>query len=131
MAIYTCSFPLILMIPKGQNYKITRSTAIRTRHVQVLRALVPLKKFSMVSKIFEDGEQGMVCYRDEEGELICEGYDEGPRYEERSPEAYCKSRSRQAEASCDSIRLARIQIFGEDVDVCRLGTNYRSYMGVG
>ncbi|OAY85676.1 uncharacterized protein LOC109711893 [Ananas comosus] len=122
MAIYTCSFPMILMIPKGQNYKIiTRSTAIRTRHVQVLRASVPLKKFSMVSKIFEDREQGMVCYRDEEGELICEGYDEGPRYEERSPEAYCESRSRQAEAaSCDSVRPTRLQIFGEDVDVCRL-----------
>lgn len=23
---------------------------------------------------------GIICYRDEKGEMVCEGYDEGPRY---------------------------------------------------
>ncbi|XP_057473606.1 uncharacterized protein LOC130762008 [Actinidia eriantha] len=31
------------------------------------------------NKIFEDQFEGIVCYRDDSGEIICEGYDEGPR----------------------------------------------------
>ncbi|RCV20258.1 hypothetical protein SEVIR_4G039500v4 [Setaria viridis] len=30
-------------------------------------------------KVFEDQLRGIVCYKDEKGEMICEGYDEGPR----------------------------------------------------
>ena len=29
---------------------------------------------------FEDEAEGIVCYTDENGEMICEGYDEGPRF---------------------------------------------------
>lgn len=29
--------------------------------------------------IFEDRSAGIVCYKDENGEIICEDYDEGPR----------------------------------------------------
>ncbi|KAL4584470.1 hypothetical protein LXL04_009072 [Taraxacum kok-saghyz] len=32
-----------------------------------------------LQKVFEDKSIGIVCYKDEEGEVICEGYDEGPR----------------------------------------------------
>lgn len=28
--------------------------------------------------VFED--MGIICYKDEKGEMVCEGYDEGPRY---------------------------------------------------
>lgn len=31
-------------------------------------------------QVFEDQGNGIVCYRDGKGELVCEGYDEGPRY---------------------------------------------------
>lgn len=31
-------------------------------------------------QIFEDRSAGIVCYRDENGEITCEGYDEGPRF---------------------------------------------------
>ncbi|KAK6128074.1 hypothetical protein DH2020_038179 [Rehmannia glutinosa] len=31
------------------------------------------------NKVFEDRSAGIVCYRDENGEITCEGYDEGPR----------------------------------------------------
>ncbi|KAH6757983.1 hypothetical protein C2S52_023128 [Perilla frutescens var. hirtella] len=33
-----------------------------------------------MNKIFEDRSAGIVCYRDENGEITCEGYDEGPRF---------------------------------------------------
>ncbi|CAJ1950645.1 unnamed protein product [Sphenostylis stenocarpa] len=36
---------------------------------------------SIKNKIYEDKSQGMICYEDESGEIICEGYDEGPRYQ--------------------------------------------------
>ncbi|CAI9280876.1 unnamed protein product [Lactuca saligna] len=32
-----------------------------------------------LQKVFEDKSSGIVCYRDDKGEVICEGYDEGPR----------------------------------------------------
>ncbi|KAI6700325.1 hypothetical protein NL676_014649 [Syzygium grande] len=31
--------------------------------------------------VFEDRAEGILCYRDENGEIICEGFDEGPRYQ--------------------------------------------------
>ncbi|XP_027906438.1 uncharacterized protein LOC114165990 [Vigna unguiculata] len=36
---------------------------------------------SIKNKIYEDKSQGIICYEDESGEIICEGYDEGPRYQ--------------------------------------------------
>lgn len=30
-------------------------------------------------QVFEDHSTGTVCYKDETGEIICEGLDEGPR----------------------------------------------------
>ncbi|XP_045789656.1 uncharacterized protein LOC123884576 [Trifolium pratense] len=33
---------------------------------------------SIKNKVYEDESQGMICYQDENGEIICEGYDEGP-----------------------------------------------------
>ncbi|XP_047959938.1 uncharacterized protein LOC125205159 [Salvia hispanica] len=31
-------------------------------------------------KVFEDKLNGIICYKDRNGEIICEGYDEGPRF---------------------------------------------------
>ncbi|KAJ8557766.1 hypothetical protein K7X08_004532 [Anisodus acutangulus] len=42
--------------------------------------------------VFEDRSAGIVCYRDEKGEIICEGYDEGPRFCQQSPSFSCSSR---------------------------------------
>ncbi|XP_020255213.1 uncharacterized protein LOC109832191 isoform X2 [Asparagus officinalis] len=36
------------------------------------------------NKVFVIEDQEIVCYRDEKGELICEGYDEGPRFTHQS-----------------------------------------------
>ncbi|TKY61155.1 hypothetical protein E2542_SST11005 [Spatholobus suberectus] len=56
------------------------------------RSYVSLKKASVLritasikNKVYEDHSQGIVCYQDEHGEIICEGYDEGPCFQ-RVPE---------------------------------------------
>ncbi|KZV36766.1 hypothetical protein F511_26618 [Dorcoceras hygrometricum] len=36
---------------------------------------------SVKNKVFEDQSVGVVCYEDENGEIICEGVDEGPRFQ--------------------------------------------------
>ncbi|CAL0315445.1 unnamed protein product [Lupinus luteus] len=52
------------------------------------RSFVPQKKAlvgpvglritaSIKNKVYEDASQGIICYQDESGEIICEGYDDG------------------------------------------------------
>ncbi|KAM7253577.1 hypothetical protein ACFE04_021731 [Oxalis oulophora] len=35
------------------------------------------------TKVFEDRAEGIICYKDENGQIICEGYDEGPRFHQQ------------------------------------------------
>ncbi|GMI77835.1 hypothetical protein like AT3G14280 [Hibiscus trionum] len=42
-----------------------------------------IKSFSK-NKVFEDQSAGVICYRDENGEMVCEGYDEGPRFRQQT-----------------------------------------------
>ncbi|XP_062217590.1 uncharacterized protein LOC133917743 [Phragmites australis] len=42
-----------------------------------------------VKTVFEDQVRGVVCYRDDRGVVICEGYDDGLRLEMRLPEKAC------------------------------------------
>ncbi|KAG5573011.1 hypothetical protein H5410_062777 [Solanum commersonii] len=46
-------------------------------------------------KVFEDKSTGVVCYRDEYGEITCEGYDEGPRFSHQPPKSPSKSRDEE------------------------------------
>ncbi|KAJ1390580.1 hypothetical protein SESBI_37321 [Sesbania bispinosa] len=46
--------------------------------------VVPRITACIKNKIYEDQATGIVCYQDESGEIICEGYDEGPRYQRTS-----------------------------------------------
>ena len=41
--------------------------------------------FFLSKQVFEDPIQGIICYTDDNGEVICEGYDEGPRCPPESP----------------------------------------------
>ncbi|KAK9726840.1 hypothetical protein RND81_05G240900 [Saponaria officinalis] len=34
---------------------------------------------SVRNQVFEDHATGIICYKDDTGEIICEGFDEGPR----------------------------------------------------
>ncbi|XP_031400184.1 uncharacterized protein LOC116210454 isoform X2 [Punica granatum] len=43
------------------------------------RSSLPRIRSSFDNQVFEDGPEGIICYSDENGEIICEGYDEGPR----------------------------------------------------
>ena len=33
----------------------------------------------LIFQVYEDKNMGILCYTDENGELVCEGLDEGPR----------------------------------------------------
>ena len=45
-------------------------------------------------QVFEDKSNGIICYRDDSGEIICEGYDdeEGPRFQQQIPRTTCHPR---------------------------------------
>ena len=36
-------------------------------------------ELELIYQVYEDENMGIVCYTDENGELVCEGLDEGPR----------------------------------------------------
>ncbi|KAM1240753.1 hypothetical protein ACFX2J_046029 [Malus domestica] len=40
---------------------------------------------SLREEVFEDRSNGIICYKDDRGEIICEGFDEGPRYHQHNP----------------------------------------------
>ncbi|CAH2053730.1 unnamed protein product [Thlaspi arvense] len=42
-------------------------------------------RYSTKNTVFEDPIQGIICYTDDNGEVICEGYDEGPRCPQECP----------------------------------------------
>ncbi|KAH7546995.1 uncharacterized protein LOC107434348 [Ziziphus jujuba] len=52
---------------------------------------------SFREKVFEDRSEGIICYRDDSGEIVCEGIDEGPRYHQQFPRTSSSSHSRDAE----------------------------------
>ncbi|XP_051204428.1 uncharacterized protein [Lolium perenne] len=72
------------------------------------------------NKVFEDQVRGIVCYRDDKGELVCEGYDEGPRLGMRLPEKACFPWPVGVQVT-DFIHLATLRVFedGADDDVLR------------
>ncbi|KAL2493356.1 hypothetical protein Adt_28984 [Abeliophyllum distichum] len=54
---------------------------------------IPLQiRSSIKNKVFEDQASGIVCYKDVNGEITCEGYDEGPRFYQKSSKITCDSR---------------------------------------
>uniref|UniRef100_A0A0D9WMV0 Uncharacterized protein n=1 Tax=Leersia perrieri TaxID=77586 RepID=A0A0D9WMV0_9ORYZ len=69
-------------------------------------------------KVFEDQLRGIVCYRDDKGELVCEGYDEGPRLGMRLPEKACFPWPVGVQFT-DFIELATFRVF-EDADILQI-----------
>ncbi|XP_062234038.1 uncharacterized protein LOC133931215 [Phragmites australis] len=74
-------------------------------------------------KVFEDQLRGIVCYIDEKGEMICEGYDEGPRLGMRLPEKACFPWPVGVHVT-DFIQLATLRVF-EDVDALQLKSDQK------
>ncbi|KAK8675777.1 hypothetical protein V6N13_033840 [Hibiscus sabdariffa] len=99
------SLPLILLLPCSMrsmsvtsyvpfHVPVTTSKPVikhANKIVMIKYDHVPGKKAytnqirSFSNKVFEDQSQGVICYRDENGEMICEGYDEGPRCPRQIP----------------------------------------------
>ncbi|KAL5199841.1 hypothetical protein ABZP36_021044 [Zizania latifolia] len=75
-------------------------------------------------KVFEDQLRGIVCYRDDKGELICEGYDEGPRLGMRLPEKACFPWPVGVQIT-DFIELATLRVFKDD-DVLQTKNDQKS-----
>lgn len=41
-------------------------------------------------QMFKDESNGIVCYYNENGELMCEGYDEGPHFQPEAPKYFTR-----------------------------------------
>ncbi|XP_020586181.1 uncharacterized protein LOC110028605 [Phalaenopsis equestris] len=63
-----------------------RTSAICNCHLKIEVSSSRGERISLEKQVFEDREIGVICYRDEKGELVCEGYDEGPRFTVRPSE---------------------------------------------
>lgn len=48
--------------------------------------------FCFCFQVYEDQEEGIVCYKDEKGEIVCEGHDEGPRFSQKDLQTSCYGR---------------------------------------
>ncbi|URE25146.1 hypothetical protein MUK42_16341 [Musa troglodytarum] len=68
------------IIPRDQTKKAVMRASVLPNKQITPKASVPLIRSCMHIKIYEDKAMGIICYKDEKGEVICEGYDEGPRY---------------------------------------------------
>ncbi|KAF3951875.1 hypothetical protein ACB098_05G003100 [Castanea mollissima] len=71
------------------------SKSLMLKHTQVpVKKLPRLQiKCSIKNKVYEDRSNGIICYRDDSGEIVCEGYDdEAPRFQQQVPRTTCHPR---------------------------------------
>ncbi|XP_027126187.1 uncharacterized protein [Coffea arabica] len=64
------------------------------------------------NKVFEDPSNGIVCYREENGEITCEGIDEGPRLHHLSSR-FTAINQREAEI-IDLLERSLLQVVDSD-----------------
>ncbi|XP_073148427.1 uncharacterized protein [Henckelia pumila] len=69
---------------------------------------------SVKNKVFEDRSAGVVCYEDENGEIICEGVDEGPRFQPQSISIFDKNKSSKNIEIIDLFQRCWLQPIDED-----------------
>ncbi|XP_022715368.1 uncharacterized protein LOC111274744 [Durio zibethinus] len=83
----TCSFPLHIPVRTSSPLIKHANKIVMLQHNQVpgkKASTLQIRSFAK-NKVFEDQSQGIICYRDENGEIVCEGYDEGPRFPQQIP----------------------------------------------
>ncbi|KAJ6389292.1 hypothetical protein OIU77_027602 [Salix suchowensis] len=97
MAVTCFSSPHILVQKSGPVIKpVSKFWMLKqSSHIQLKKAPALSVRSSMKDKVFENQAEGIVCYRDESGEIICEGLDEGPRFHQPLPSS--SNHSRDAE----------------------------------
>ncbi|KAM0020314.1 hypothetical protein Hdeb2414_s0025g00665841 [Helianthus debilis subsp. tardiflorus] len=85
MASSITSSPLFLVHPP---IKKPSTSTFTSKRVLILAkqesqntssSLIRVGSSIKIQKVFEDKSSGIVCYLDDQGEITCEGYDEGPR----------------------------------------------------
>ncbi|KAG2305648.1 hypothetical protein Bca4012_085179 [Brassica carinata] len=101
----------------------SQTLMLQQSHVQVKVKQVtvsqpqPIRYSTKKNTVFEDPIQGIICYTDDNGEVICEGYDEGPRCPPESP--VIASYSREVEI------LDLLQISYQELRVAEKGDGQR------
>ncbi|KAL6285291.1 hypothetical protein ACE6H2_009681 [Prunus campanulata] len=99
MAATCCFFPCISTQKSGPAIR-PFSRVLRLKHCQVsvkIKSSTLKIRCSLREEVFEDRSNGIICYKDDRGEIICEGFDEGPRYyHPQNPRTGCQP-SRDAE----------------------------------
>ncbi|KAJ9190468.1 hypothetical protein P3X46_001668 [Hevea brasiliensis] len=78
------SGPIIKPRSKTKMLKLTQFPLKKAPALQV--------RSSFKDKVFENQSEGIICYRDDSGEIICEGLDEGPRFHQQLPRTAYHSR---------------------------------------
>ncbi|XP_057439753.1 uncharacterized protein LOC130731468 isoform X2 [Lotus japonicus] len=84
------------------------------------RSFVPLKEASLLRIKASISNKGIVCYQDEHGEIVCEGYDEGPCFKRISKPSYhpsprgCADQLRDSQITNLLLRQSWVQIVKGD-----------------
>ncbi|CAL9194502.1 unnamed protein product [Musa hybrid cultivar] len=69
------------ILPRDQTRKtMVRASLIYNSQISPQTSVSLSNFFRINHKVYEDQVRGIICYRDERGEIICEGYDEGSRH---------------------------------------------------
>ncbi|XP_022149736.1 uncharacterized protein LOC111018083 isoform X2 [Momordica charantia] len=86
----------VCLLKSGLSIKpMSRVWMLRPTKFFPLKKSLPLQiRSSIKNKVFEDQSEGVICYADENGEIICEGYDEGPRFHQNPSEKANHQRKR-------------------------------------
>ncbi|KFK38795.1 hypothetical protein AALP_AA3G161300 [Arabis alpina] len=73
-------------VPKKVRSKtlMIQQSQIQVKAKQVTVSQPQPIRYTPKNTVFEDPIQGIICYTDDNGEVICEGYDEGPRCPQES-----------------------------------------------
>ncbi|XP_048419919.1 uncharacterized protein LOC103948619 isoform X2 [Pyrus x bretschneideri] len=85
----TCCFsPASISIQKSGPVLKPFSRVLRFKNSQLtvkIKSCTLQIRSSLREEVFEDRANGIICYKDDRGEIICEGFDEGPRYHQHNP----------------------------------------------
>ncbi|XVF27146.1 hypothetical protein REPUB_Repub14bG0081400 [Reevesia pubescens] len=106
----TSSFPLHIPVSKSTPLVKHGNKIVMLKQNQVpgkKASTLQIKSLISKDKVFEDQSQGVICYRDENGEIVCEGYDEGPRFPQQIPGTFYHLRDAEI---LDLLQERRLQI---------------------
>ncbi|KNA25951.1 hypothetical protein SOVF_001960 [Spinacia oleracea] len=110
MAIQGCSFSPHFIFHQSAPLRKPLSGMVMLR-----KTGLPVKKTTrfqitccIKDLVFEDHSAGIICYKNDRGEIICEGFDEGPRLQPQYPSTLLPSRD-DAEIH-DSLQQRLLQI---------------------